>query len=434
MPAKKPKYLHGLLAGVTVAAMSLVLTACSNPLSSVEPFASGDVPYSAATMPCKTVPADESTAVTSEVMVIEAPTKSFVLFGNAIGEAEAGIRASIHTAGAKISTVIADGSPRLAHSYVVNFDNAGDSVDEEKEVTSGFDILYQSYFCTVINKTENKEAFSKAAGADYLQALAVAKGGFTHPSARHEIVVLGNGLQDVGQLDLTSAFPANASSAVSFARNLASAGGLPDLTGVKVSWYGLGQTAHVAQQALHPAAQAALVALWRALIEEAGGELVKVVTTIPYAEPVSTSIQTTTVSVPEAPCAFMLTSDDGFNFKPDSAEFLDADKARRGAENMTAEIVKSKCSGPLYVAGYAASGVDKKDFNDANQARLKSLSAARAVAFKSMLEKSGVTIKLVPVGAGKGPTDDWDAAGKFVESLGKQNRFVEVTQSKPEGD
>ena len=52
----------------------------------------------------------------------------------------------------------------------------------------------------------------------------------------------------------------------------------------------------------------------------------------------------------------------------------------------------------------------------------------------SSLEKSGVTIKLVPVGAGKGPTDDWDAAGKFVESLGKQNRFVEVTQSKPEGD
>ncbi len=101
---------------------------------------------------------------------------------------------------------------------------------------------------------------------------------------------------------------------------------------------------------------------------------------------------------------------------------------------MAAEIEKSECSGPLYVVGYAASGVDKKQYNSGAIAKVKSLSAARAAAFKGLLEQSGVKIKLVPVGAGKGPTTDWDLNGKFVEEIGKQNRFVEVTQSKPEAE
>ena len=99
---------------------------------------------------------------------------------------------------------------------------------------------------------------------------------------------------------------------------------------------------------------------------------------------------------------------------------------------MAVEIERSGCDGPLYVVGYAASGLDKRQYNSAAIAAVKNVSAARATAFKSLLEKAGVTIQLIPVGAGKGPTNDWDATGKFSEDMGKQNRFVEVTQSKPE--
>jgi outer membrane protein OmpA-like peptidoglycan-associated protein len=128
----------------------------------------------------------------------------------------------------------------------------------------------------------------------------------------------------------------------------------------------------------------------------------------------------------------MLTSEDGFNFKPDSATFLNATKAQSSAENMAAEIERSGCDGPLYVVGYAASGLDKNAYNAAAISAMKTVSAARAAAFKALLEDAGVTIKLIPVGAGKGPTNDWDASGKFAEEMGKQNRFVEVTQTKPE--
>jgi outer membrane protein OmpA-like peptidoglycan-associated protein len=434
MMNSKSRLATRLAVGVAFAVSSLGLSGCADPLQDVEPFASGDVPYTAAEMSCDTTPDEQEVTLTRETVVIEAPTSTFVKFGNALAAAEADIRELVGESGAKIATVIADGAPRLTLSRVVDLSRSFDEADDKEAISSAMAVLHMNYYCAVVPQSVNTSAFAPTSGSDFLQALHVATESFTERDAQREIVVIGNGLQDVGQLDLTAEFPADTSSANNFAKNLASAGGLPDLTGVKVSWYGLGQTSQGAQESLHPAAQKALVALWTALIEEAGGELVKVVTTIPYADPVATSIEAKTVAVPEAPCVFMLTSDDGFNFKPDSAEFLDAAKARKGAENMAAEIEKSECSGPLYVVGYAASGVDKKQYNSGAIAKVKSLSAARAAAFKGLLEQSGVKIKLVPVGAGKGPTTDWDLNGKFVEDMGKQNRFVEVTQSKPEAD
>ncbi|MEY3538303.1 MAG: hypothetical protein RL645_1117 [Actinomycetota bacterium] len=399
-----------------------------------EPFASGEVPVAAAEMSCKPVQSKAKIPVTSELVVVEAPSLSFVRFGNAVSSAEPAIRAAISANGAKISTVLADGSPKLALSKVIDFSESFVEADDEKQIAAGLGKVRQTYYCAMMQKSQNGDAFALVDGTDFLQALHVAEGSFVQDGAAHEILVIGNGLQDVGQMDLTANFPKDIQSAENYARNLASQNGLPNLKGVKVSWYGLGQTAQSSQEQLHPAAAAVLKALWTSLIEEAGGELITVVENIPYADPLPTSIKVKSIAVPEAPCAFMLTSDDGFNFKPDSAEFLDAAKARKGAENMAAEIEKSECSGPLYVVGYAASGVDKKQYNSGAIAKVKSLSAARAAAFKGLLEQSGVKIKLVPVGAGKGPTTDWDLNGKFVEEIGKQNRFVEVTQSKPEAE
>ncbi len=434
MVNSKSQLAARLALSVAFAVASLGLSGCADPFQDVEPFASGDVPYTAAEMSCDTTPDAQEVTLTRETVVIEAPTNTFVKFGNAIAAAEADIRELVGESGAKISTVIADGAPRLTLSRVVDLSRSFDEADDKEAISSAMAVLHMNYYCAVVPQSVNTSAFAPTSGSDFLQALHVATESFTERGAQREIVVIGNGLQDVGQLDLTLEFPADSASAKNYAENLASAGGLPDLTGVKVSWYGLGQTAQGAQEALHPAAQTALVALWTALIQEAGGELVKVVSTIPYADPVPTSIQANAVAVPEAPCAFMLTAEEGFNFNPDSAEFLDSGRARRGAENMAAEIERAGCPGPLYVVGYAASGVDKKDYNSSAIAKVKSLSATRAAAFKSLLEQSGVAIKLVPIGGGKGPTTDWDANGKFVEDMGKQNRFVEVTQSKPGAD
>lgn len=415
-------------------ALAASLTGCSNPLESVQPFASGDVPVEAADYDCAPTQGKEPALVSSEVALVVAPTNTFVRFSNAVSTAEGDVRELLNADGVQVSTVLADGQPMQTSRSWVDFSKAVFQADKDKAINRALGKVRMTYYCTVMTKDQNPTAYTPSPGADFLSGLQSAASTFTHNDVPHTIVVFGNGLQDVGQLNLADGLPQDSSAAKSVVNTLKNADALPDLTGVKVLWYGLGQNDRANQKPLHPIASKALEALWTELIEAAGGELVKVVKTIPYADPVSTSIQVKPIDVPAPPCVFMLTSDDGFNFKPDSADFLDAAKARKGAENMAAEIEKSECSGPLYVVGYAASGVDKKQYNSGAIARVKSLSAARAAAFKDLLEQSGVKIKLVPVGAGKGPTTDWDLNGKFVEDMGKQNRFVEITQSKPEAD
>ena len=422
------------LAGITLATAAIGLAGCSDPRESEEPFASGGVAIEATELDCESRQGESPDVVSREVGVILAPSDTFVSFPNAIDSATPDLTDLLNVDGTQISTVLADGQPQMRAIGWVDFSKAVFDADREKSLNRALGKIRTTYSCTVMNREQNKTAIRSQPGADYLAALGTSAGTFTHSGSARSIVVLGNGLQDVGQIDLSQGLPQDSAAAKSVVDTLKTAGALPDLTAVKVYWYGLGQVDGIKQKPLHPIASKALETLWTELIKAAGGELVKVVKTIPYADPVSTSIQVKPIEVPAPPCVFMLTSDDGFNFKADSAEFLDAAKATKGAESMGAEIAKSNCSGPLYVVGYAASGVDKKAYNSAAAAKVKAISASRALAFKALLEKAGVAIKLVPVGAGKGPTNDWDLSGKFIEEMGKQNRFVEITQSKPEGN
>ena len=124
---------------------------------------------------------------------------------------------------------------------------------------------------------------------------------------------------------------------------------------------------------------------------------------------------------------FTLTERDGFNFKPDSAEFLDRDSAIAGAEDLARKIASAKCVGSLTVTGYAASGV-AKDLFQKNSGKIEALSLARATAFMKLLQNAGVNQKITVVGGGKGPVDDWNPDGSFSEDLGKLNRKVVVSQ------
>jgi hypothetical protein len=397
-----------------------------------QPFASMDVPVEAADFDCTPAQGKEPDSVSGEVAIVASPTNTFVRFSNALSTAEVDIRELLNQDGIQVATVLGNGQPIQTSRSWVDFSKAVFQADRDKAVNRALGKVRMTYYCAVMSKTQNSTAYAPVEGADFLGALQVAASSFTHSSASHAIVVLGNGLQDIGQLDLSKGLPQDASSARSIANAMKTSGSLPDLTDVKVRWYGLGQNDRSNQKPLHPIAAKSLEVLWTEIISAAGGELVKVVRTIPYADPVSTSISAAPIDVPAPPCVFMLTSEDGFNFKPDSATFLNAKKAQVGAENMAAEIERSGCDGPLYVVGYAASGLDKNAYNSAAISAVKNVSAARASAFKGLLEQAGVRIKLIPVGAGKGPTNDWDASGKFAEEMGKQNRFVEVTQSKPE--
>ena len=421
-------------AQVATLLLALTLTGCSDPLSGAQPFASGDVPTEAASYGCAPTQGKEPASVSSEVAIVASPSNTFVRFSNALSTAQADLTGLLNHDGVQVSTILGDGQPMQTTRSWVDFTGAVFQADKDKAINRALGKVRMTYYCAVMSKDQNPTAYTPVAGADFLGSLQVAAASFTHPNPEHSIVVLGNGLQDVGQINLNNGFPQDANAAKSIADALKSSGSLPNLTGVKVLWFGLGQNDRANQQQLAPLAQKNLELFWTDVIKDAGGELVKVVSSIPYADPVSTSIKVKPIAIPAPPCVFMMTSDDGFNFTPDSAKFIDENKAATGAQNIAKQITASKCGGPLYVVGYAASGVEKSKYDSAAQAQNVVLSKARAVAFEALLTKAGVTVPLVAVGAGKGPSNDWDANGKFVEDLGKANRFVEVTQSKPSGN
>ena len=122
-----------------------------------------------------------------------------------------------------------------------------------------------------------------------------------------------------------------------------------------------------------------------------------------------------------------VTEDDGITFAPGTADFLDAGAASVTASTIAQKISASSCPGDITVTGFVASGTPQATYvfgNDEDNA----LSLARAEAFKALLVNAGVSSNITTVGAGKGPVNDWDESGNYVEDLGAQNRKIVVTQ------
>jgi outer membrane protein OmpA-like peptidoglycan-associated protein len=242
------------------------------------------------------------------------------------------------------------------------------------------------------------------------------------------IIVIGNGINTIGQLNFVNNFPAEGASAKAI--KYKEAGALPILDGVEVYWYGLGQTDGTLQPGLETQSVSSLVDFWTSVIVESGGNPVGVSAgSLVSREPSKYTIPVSAIEVKSrAACINLtLTEEEGFNFKSDKAEFLDLDLAKNGASQIASNIESKNCKTDVTVTGYVASGKSKVEF-EANPEAGKRLSQQRAEAFRQLLIQAGVKIPIIAVGGGKGPVDDWDENGIFDEELGKQNRKVVITQ------
>lgn len=251
-----------------------------------------------------------------------------------------------------------------------------------------------------------------------------------------KIVVIDNGLPTVGSVSLpqTGLFAPGVDIAASV-RAMADLHLLPDLTGVRVRWYGMGEVV-APQESLDEAAKARLTEIWKTVIETAGGSFEEgtqsptaaqeVPEDLPPVTPVDVSTTSFSASAPatSAPSLSVTLPESVLPFVPDEAAFLDPEAARATALALAGQIVASGAT-TVTVTGCTASAATPEG--------RAALSTNRARAVADLLVTGGVPEGSVTVqGLGAecpGRVPDLDAEGNLIEAAARANRVVKVTAS-----
>lgn len=389
-------------------ALSLVLTGCL-PLTTEE-----TCEYGAAKPPAE--------ASVSGVSVVLQLSEEFVDAEVAIRQ-EAGLRQLLPTkleqAPFEISVVVADGNPGVISKNWVHLTLGEIELDLDQKNKNVQGLLSRLYRCEL---QLNAEGTHLQENTDILGALDYAAASLSEVDGKRTLYVFSNGLQTAGQIDFSEEFPNSIEDSTRIIEALKTANALPDLQGAEVKWVGMGVMSQ-SSTPLNQQTRNMLQYFWTQLILESNG--------IPPTEfsigaisgeaPQYATPSKDTLSI-ENVCVFTLGESSGFAFKPDSSEFLNEQDALAGAKSIAGELSAADCDAGVRVTGYTASGTSKDKYEPADDIQL---SQARAQKFAELLEAEGVEV-LEVVGGGKGPINDWDASGNFVEELGKLNRIVQV--------
>lgn len=393
---------------LTVGLVSFGLTSCS---------------LQAVPLDCEFEAKSTDQKVTQEVAVVEAPTSNFNNFGNVINESKSAIREAISEDGSQLSIVVADAQPQLVSTSYTVFDSGDSDADKENTQKRAFGAVSTVSECALTTSNELK----LEPETDLLAALSVAADTFTSPDADHVIFMLSNGIQTAGQYPMQEMGIPSAENASSIVQQLNDEGALPDLKGAVVNWVGLGQTDSVLQRSFNQQTVDALELFWTLVIEASNGKVGNIDREVVAGDPSKNSLSVSTISGLKNACFFTLGADSGFNFKPNTAQFLDESIARSGAKSIVDQVNAEGCSGELHVTGYVASGVNQSEYVVGNPDNIQ-LSLERAEAFKKLLIEEGLQGEVTAHGGGKGPENDWNADGTFNEDAGKLNRVVVISQ------
>lgn len=321
--------------------------------------------------------------------------------------------------GAVVSVVVPDGQPGL----VATLDLAA----------TGPNALYRTEMATAQTHralTSLLTARATSPQADTLGAITLAARAVIGGGGARRVVVFDSGLSTVAPLAFQNGVLYDTPQAVvSFLRVTDE---LPDLHGVAVTWYGLGQVS-APQQPLTAAEQNRLAAIWSAVLDAAGARSVDIVSTPLAAAPqpsglpvVSTvPVQPATSLVGHAPSTqpglVVNLGPSAVHFVPNEATYLDPSHA---------EAVLAVVAHEIEAGGY-------------HQVTLTgttalppgiTLSKARAEAVADTLVADGVPAsEITTVGAGEhfpGFVNDISPTGVFEPAPANEDRLVIVTASR----
>lgn len=322
-----------------------------------------------------------------------------------------------------LAIAAADGSPNLLFQSWINIEFGEIELDLEQKRNRAQAALGNVYGCAFIPDSQLGKLDDNV---DIIGGLRVASSALAGVEGKKLILVFSNGFQTAGQPDFSDNFPADFEEVDAIIQVLREERALPDLSGVEVQWIGLGQVVSGKEQ-LDQQAFNTLEYFWKQLIQASGGKAPESFLAGALGNSaIDGAPSTTNLADIRGLCLFSLDETSGFAFQPNSDSFVNESLAREGAESIARQILEADCGNrSLKVTGFTASGKSKTQF-EVDGPNL-GLSKARAQAFADLLIELGLNVELV-VGGGKGPTNDWDEDGQFVEELGKKNRIVLVEE------
>jgi hypothetical protein len=370
--------------------------------------------------------------------VIFAPTSNFVDFSSVVERASSEVNNALganlpdsekaKALGRELSLIVADSSPSLIVNSSVK--SEGDaSQDISRGIKSTFADIDIAARCAAGDLKQPEDQIPTDEETDMLKAMSVASDQFNTLKEK-SLFILGNGIQTSGAILMQEegAFPKDSSSAKLLARSLQNKGEIPDLTDVRVTWYGLGQVDGEYQEPLPLAKIKALEVFWREVVRLGGGSVGDICQQCGTGIPSTQSIKVSKVDSSACPVMVTLYESDGVEFKPDSDEFVSVGAAKSAAKATVAKFVAKKCSF-ITVSGFAAAGEDKGVY-DRRKAEIdgvnKVLTKRRAASFAKLIKTAGFTGDIKFVGMGTCGTE-WNAEGNAVEKLQRLCRRVEVS-------
>ena len=317
------------------------------------------------------------------------------------------------------SIVVVDGNPYVAASYNIikpdaNIDNA-----KRKQIAK------QNSEQII---ADGSKAYAKTSEIDTFSAIVCSSALLNTSSAGvKEMLVYDSGFSTTGLLDFSSENLIDVEPAMIVER-LSELHALPELTGIKVVWTGLGEVCDE-QDELSTTYKYNLKNIWKAVIVAAGGDVEFI--DVPLSATPKGEELPSCKTIPIIQDSLELSGDitkpikfgeDTIKFLGDQAVYINAADAKEALEPI-ATFLKENINKRILIVGTTASaGKDASCLN---------LSLNRANACRKTLIEMGVNeSQIETLGLGRKECflriDDLDASGELIENLASQNRAVYI--------
>jgi len=317
------------------------------------------------------------------------------------------------------SIVVVDGNPYVAASYNINKPDANIDNSKRKQIAKKN---------TEQIISDAMKATAKTPEIDTLSAITSSSALLKVSSAEvKKMLIYDSGLSTTGLLDFSSENLIMVDPHLIVER-LLELHALPDLTGIKVLWTGLGEVCGE-QDELTSTYKYNLKKIWQEILDTAGAEVVFV--DIPLSTDSDISKLPPCKTIPIMQDTLKLSGnfvkplkfgEDTIKFKNDQAIYAEEVDAYKALDPISA-FLKENSKKQILVVGTTASVGDPK--------MCKDLSLARANTCKESLVEMGVDeTQILTLGLGRDDcilrTNDLDTKGNLIESLATQNRAVYI--------
>ena len=337
-------------------------------------------------------------------------------------KAEEEIKSALKSQG-NLGLTLIDGSPKLVKSFESPKPKAMLSPSKKQDILN--------------TQFEEINTFigglrPQAPECDILKAINISADNLADRSGVKSLVIMDSGLSTTGLLDFRSADVASLK-IDEIIGALQSKKAIPNLEGVDVSWYGMGQTT---DPQIEPSSEYKYVLeeLWTAILKEAGAKSVHIAREIledveldrsdfPKVSPVDCKLEESIIASLDEPMVF---GQEKIKFKSDSAELLTNKKDVEARLKPIVDFMNENSQEKILLAGTTAKYGSQKSCED--------LSLKRCETIKTILVSMGIEearIRLLGLGY-ENPfyQNDLKADGSQDEVLAVKNRTVIVMSLK----